>query len=212
VAVLCAGLLLGLAVGTEGPRPRVRFAKPARAVVAHAPAATPAPVADATRRSGHRRARHARPRRPAPPVRVIIPAIAVRARVVRLGLNPDRTLQTPKDFTTTGWWSGGPRPGERGAAVIVGHVDSQTGPAVFYALSRLRRGDGIHVIGADGRSARFVVQRLAHFPKARFPTRQVYGRTRWPTLRLVTCSGAFDASSGHYLDNTVVFARATRGS
>ena len=142
------------------------------------------------------------------PVRIEIPAIGVRAPIIRLGLNPDRTLEVPKDFGDTGWWSGGPRPGEPGPAVIAGHVDSHTGPAVFYRLRELRPRDTIVVVRRDGTRARFTVQGSEQYPKARFPTARVYGRTAGPTLRLITCGGTFDQSTGHYLDNTVVYARA----
>jgi hypothetical protein len=202
VAVVGAGLLAGAAFGLADDGPRSTVPRPVRLVVLPGPSQA---AADPVARQVAAPARRAR--RPARPVRVLIPAIGVRAAVVRLGLNPDRTLQTPADFTKAGWWTGGARPGEPGAAIVVGHVDSKTGPAAFYALRTLRHGDGIRVVGADGRVVRFVVQRLASFPKARFPSRAVYGATRQPTLRLITCSGQFDTSSGHYLDNTIVFAR-----
>jgi sortase (surface protein transpeptidase) len=147
-------------------------------------------------------------RRAASPVRVVIPAIGVRAPVVRLGLNPDHTLEVPTNFGDTGWWTGGARPGEPGPAIIAGHVDSHTGPAVFYRIRELRAGDAVIVERRDGSRARFVVQGSEQYPKARFPTARVYGRTAGPTLRLITCAGTFDRSSGHYLDNTVVYARA----
>ena len=200
-AVLASGLLLGTAVGRQGDGADAqRFPAPARVAV---PARwSPDAARERTTPTPTRRVR-----RPARPVRVLIPAIGVRAAIVRLGLNPDRTLQTPTDFATAGWWSGGPRPGERGAAVVVGHVDSKTGPGAFYALRELRRGDGIRIVGADGRVVRFVVRRLVRFPKAHFPTRRVYKATRRPVLRLITCSGSFDTATGHYLDNTIVFAR-----
>ncbi|HWI74089.1 MAG TPA: class F sortase, partial [Baekduia sp.] len=177
---------------------------PPPARVLPVPAAVLAPLA---RHAPHRVKHHAKRRRPARPVRVLIPAIGVRAAIVPLHLNPDRTLQTPRNFAQAGWWAGGPRPGAPGPAVVVGHVDSHSGPAVFYNLRTLRRGDGITIVGADGRTRRFVVQRLARFPKDRFPTAEVYGPTRAPRLRLITCGGTFDASTGHYRDNTVVFAR-----
>jgi hypothetical protein len=148
-----------------------------------------------------------RERRVATPVRVEIPAIGVRARIIRLGLNPDRTLEVPTDFGDAGWWSGGPRPGEPGPAVIVGHVDSYTGPAVFYRLRELRLRDTVIVLRRDGTRARFSVIGSEQYPKSDVPTGRVYGRTVGPTLRLITCGGAFDRSSGHYLDNTVVYAR-----
>ena len=121
--------------------------------------------------------------------------------------NPDRTLEVPTDYGDTGWWSGGSRPGETGPAVIVGHVDSQTGPAVFYRLGELRKGDKVVVVRRDGSRARFTVQGSERFPKDEFPTARVYSRTDGPTLRLITCGGAFDSSTGHYVDNTIVYAR-----
>jgi hypothetical protein len=147
-----------------------------------------------------------RARRPARPVRIKIPAIGVDAPVVPLGLNPDRTLKVPSDFGDAGWWSDGPRPGERGPAVIVGHVDSYTGPAVFFRVGELGTGATIVVVRRDGTRARFSVIGSERYPKADFPTERVYGRTRAATLRLITCSGLFDRDSGHYLDNTVVYA------
>jgi hypothetical protein len=147
-------------------------------------------------------------RRPALPVRIEIPGIGVKAPIIRLGLNPDKTLEVPKDFGDTGWWSGGPRPGEPGPAVIAGHVDSYTGPAVFYRLSELRPQDTVIVVRRDGTRGRFSVVGSARYPKSDFPTQRVYGATSGPTLRLITCGGAFDRSTGHYVDNTVVFARA----
>jgi sortase (surface protein transpeptidase) len=140
------------------------------------------------------------------PTRVRIPAIGVDARVIALGLNRDGTVQVPRAFAATGWYRPGPEPGERGPAVIIGHLDSWTGPAVFARLSELRSGNLIRVARADGSHVVFTVDRVEHWPKSDFPTRRVYGRTRGAVLRLVTCSGAFDETSGHYLDNTIVYA------
>jgi sortase (surface protein transpeptidase) len=167
-----------------------------------APSSEPV-AADAAKRTS----RPARRERVAIPVRIEIPSIAVRAPIIRLGLNPDRTLEVPTDFGDTGWWSGGARPGENGPAVIVGHVDSKTGPAVFYRLSELRPGAKVVVVRSDGSRARFTVQGSERYPKDEFPTARVYGRTDGPTLRLITCGGAFDSSIGHYEDNTIVYAR-----
>jgi len=151
------------------------------------------------------RVRHAA-RRPARPVRIEIPSIGVDAPVVPLGLNPDRTLEVPSDYGDAGWWTGGARPGSPGPAIIAGHVDSQTGPAVFFRIRDLARGATIAVVRRDGTRARFTVIGSEQYPKARFPTERVYGSTSRPTLRLITCSGVFDRDSGHYLDNTVVYA------
>jgi hypothetical protein len=149
-----------------------------------------------------------RAKRPAVPRQIVIARIGLRARIVRVGLTRDRALDVPADGRLAGWWKGGSRPGEPGPAVIDGHVDSQTGPAVFYRLGELRKDDVIRIRRADGSTVRFVVRRVARYPKDRFPTRAVYGATRRPTLRLITCSGTFDRSRGHYLDNTVVYASA----
>jgi hypothetical protein len=156
--------------------------------------------------TGDRLAAHAVPRRVARPRWIRIPAIGVSAPVGPIGLNEDRTIQVPREFGKGGWYRLGPKPGERGPAVIVGHVDSKSGPAVFYRLRELKPGNRILVRRADGSTARFRVNGLERWPKSEFPTRRVYGRTRGPVLRLVTCSGNFDASAGHYVDNTIVFA------
>ena len=176
---------------------------------AQPPARGPDLAAEAAPRAGAQdRPRREAPKAPARPVQVSIPSIGVRAPLVPLGLNPDRTLEVPKDFDDAGWWTGGPRPGERGPAVIAGHVDSYTGPAIFYRLRGLRPGDAIVVLRRDGTRARFTAQRSEQYPKDRFPTARVYGQTPGPALRLITCGGEFDDSTGHYLDNTVVYAAA----
>lgn len=140
------------------------------------------------------------------PVRVAVPAIDIEAPVVPLGLRDDGGLEVPSDFDTAGWWQGGSAPGEQGAAVIAGHVDSYTGPAVFHELHRLSAGDEVHVRGEDDTAVRFEVDRVAQHPKQAFPTDDVYGDTPEPTLRLITCGGAFDEARGRYSDNVIVFA------
>jgi hypothetical protein len=142
----------------------------------------------------------------APPVRIQIPAIGVSAKVIALGLNRNGTIQTPKAWDEAGWYKPGPEPGERGPAVVVGHVDSKSGPAVFYRLRALRRGDMIRIARRDGTAVRFRVQRTERWPKSDFPTRRVYGPSRGAALRLVTCGGNFNASTGHYVDNAIVYA------
>jgi LPXTG-site transpeptidase (sortase) family protein len=140
------------------------------------------------------------------PVRIVIPAIRVSAPVVPLHLKRNHTLQVPRIWSQAGWFVGGPEPGETGAAVIAGHVDSKSGPAVFYRLRALRRGDVIKVVLKNGSTVRFVVRSTRRVPKKHFPTKLVYGKTARPTLRLITCDGRFDRSTGHYVDNHLVFA------
>jgi hypothetical protein len=160
-----------------------------------------------------RRGRDGR-RLPAPlprsrPVRIDIPAIGVRARVIPLGLNRNGSVAVPPLSTPflAGWYDRGPAPGERGAAVLLGHADARSvGPAVFYDLGDLRPGDRILVRLAGGRTAAFGVSSVALYLNTAFPTDRVYGYTAWPTLRLITCGGTFDPRTGHYLGNIVVFA------
>ena len=140
------------------------------------------------------------------PVRLAIPAIGVSAPIIPLRLNEDGTTQTPDNVTDTGWFAPGPEPGEQGAALIIGHVDSYRGPGVFYHLRALQRGDLITVVSRDRRRLRFVVTGSEQAPKNHFPTRLVFARTKRPALRLVTCGGSFDRSTGHYVDNYIVFA------
>jgi sortase (surface protein transpeptidase) len=140
------------------------------------------------------------------PVRVDIPRIHLTSSLDRLGRAADGTVQVPSDWQVAGWYAPGPRPGDPGSAVILGHVDSKSGPAVFYRLRELDRGDDIRVARADGSTVRFIVERTQQYPKDRFPTDEVYYPTLTPALRLVTCGGTFDPSAGHYRSNIIVFA------
>lgn len=147
--------------------------------------------------------------RPSEPATITIPAIRVHARVIGLGLARDGSIAVPSLRTPflAGWYDRGPPPGARGAAVIVGHVDALgVGPAVFYRLGSVRPGDRIYVRLRAGRTAVFEAYSVAEYAKTRFPAARVYGYTSWPTLRLVTCGGDYDARTGHYRGNTVVFA------
>jgi hypothetical protein len=140
------------------------------------------------------------------PVVLDIPAIDVAAPLTSLGLNPDGAVQVPSEWQEPGWYRLGPTPGQLGAAVILGHVDSVTGPAVFFRLGALRPGEMVNVTLADGVVAHFVVDAIDIYPKSSFPARSIYeaspGRA---TLQLVTCTGVFDASTHHYLSNLVVY-------
>ncbi|MFG1704950.1 class F sortase [Nonomuraea sp. M3C6] len=142
----------------------------------------------------------------ADPVRLRIPAIGISTRVIPLRLDAKGSLVAPARFDRVGWNKAGPEPGEKGVAVIAGHVDSKTGPAVFYRLRELRKGDRIHVDRADGSTATFRVGRLARYPKSRIPDKEVYGSGRGTQLRLITCGGTFDRAHRSYRDNVIVFA------
>ncbi|KQX66338.1 hypothetical protein ASD06_07485 [Angustibacter sp. Root456] len=142
------------------------------------------------------------------PVRLRLPSLGVDVTpLVDLALDSRGQLAAPSRFDQVGWYADGPAPGELGPAVLAGHVDSKAGPAVFFKLGALKRGDAVLVTRADGLVARFVVDEVGRYPKARFPTERVYGTARHRAeLRLITCGGAFNHRTGHYLDNIVVYA------
>lgn len=143
------------------------------------------------------------------PVSIRIPVLGVNQRLVQLGVVGD-SLQVPDRYSDVGWWSGGPAPGEKGAAVMVGHVDSLTGPAVFYQLSGLRPGDQIIVGRGNGSRLVFGVRQVTEFAKSHFPSARIYRTDGPPALHLLTCGGSFDRQSGHYTGNVVVFAPLLR--
>jgi Sortase domain len=144
----------------------------------------------------------------AAPVALIIPAIGVQTRLIRLGRTASGTLQVPATTAVAGWYTGSPRPGAIGAAVIAGHVDSLTGPGVFFRLRLLRPSDLIFVRRADRSLAAFRVVAVRLYAKRHFPTAAVYGPVPVAELRVVTCGGTFDYATGHYLSNVIVFAIA----
>jgi sortase (surface protein transpeptidase) len=148
------------------------------------------------------------------PVRVEIPRIGVSSKLIKLGKKEDGTVDTGPDalpWGVAGWYTGSTRPGDPGSAVIMGHVDSkESGPAVFYRLRELRPGDQVRITRDDGSVVRFAVDRTEQYPKANFPTDEVYYPTLQSELRLITCGGTFDDTWGHYRSNIIVFAKLER--
>lgn len=143
------------------------------------------------------------------PVRLDIPSIDVHSSLQHLGQAADGSLEVPEGerYNDAAWYRYSPTPGSIGPAVLLGHVDSAAqGPSVFFRLGELVKGDRISVERADGSVAEFEVDEVRRYPKDDFPTRLVYGDIDHAGLRILTCGGAFDESSGHYLDNIVVFA------
>ncbi|MGW9436268.1 class F sortase [Streptomyces sp. NPDC055607] len=145
-----------------------------------------------------------------PPARVRVPAVRVDAPVTAVGLDADGWIEAPppEDDRLAGWFTGAVTPGERGTAVVVGHVDTPGGPAVFYALGAVRGGSRVEVLRRDGRTAVFTVYGVEVVPKEGFPARRVYADSGRPELRLITCGGTFTQESG-YAGNVVVSARLT---
>lgn len=143
------------------------------------------------------------------PTRITVPAIGVNSSLIKLGLNDDGTMQTPplSDVMQAGWYRYSPTPGQRGPAVIVGHIDSrEAGEGVFFHLGEMKPGEKINVTRADGITAVFIVDKLEVYPKSGFPTKKVYGNTPDAQLRLISCGGPFDTAKRSYRDNIVVYA------
>lgn len=143
------------------------------------------------------------------PISISIPAISVHSNLLRLGLNPDGTIQVPalpSQANLAAWYTHSATPGQIGSSVIEGHVDSYEGPAVFFRLGALKPGNAIDVTLADGVTAIFKVTGVREYLKTKFPSGQIYGRTNYAALRLITCGGTFDYATRHYLSSTVVFA------
>ncbi|HEX5728799.1 class F sortase [Microbacterium sp.] len=140
------------------------------------------------------------------PMGISIPAIGVESALESLGIDGGGRLDAPVDYDTAGWYADGVVPGAVGPAIIAGHVDSPTAPAVFARIAELARGDEVFVTMSDGSVLGFAVTGISQSPKSEFPTSDVYSNVPVPELRLITCAGDFDSSAGHYTDNLVVFA------
>ncbi|MEV3869816.1 class F sortase [Streptomyces sp. NPDC049906] len=195
---LALAVLVGVRLVQGDPVPGPPQPSPAAAV-------RPAPAA-----SGPAASTDPAPLAVARPDAVRIPAIGVDAPLRAVGYDPRGRLDAPPPTEpgTAGWFSAGPSPGERGAAVLTGHVDTRTGPAVFYSLGSLVHGDTIEVTRGDGRTAVFTVDGVEVLPREGFPAERVYGDTGRPELRLLTCGGTFEEATG-YDANVVVFAHLT---
>jgi len=198
---LAAGLLV-IAGGATGLL-LTRHSTPAMRPLAAGVGALPAPTAPIVAPP-----QSTSPKPVAAPVSLTIPLIGVQTKLLTLGLTSTGTLQVPllSQAGVAGWYKGSPRPGSIGSAIIVGHVDTISGPAVFDRLDQLTRGNKIYVKRADGTLVEFRVTSVQTYLKDHFPTEDVYGPVPDPELRLITCGGAWDYATHHYLSNTVVYA------
>jgi sortase (surface protein transpeptidase) len=143
------------------------------------------------------------------PAEIDIPRIGATSSLVGLGLAADGTVEVPpvEAPMQAGWFTGAPKPGEPGPAVILGHVNGGGQAGIFARLHELAAGDEVLVRRTDGSVARFTVTRVDQVSKASFPTEAVYGDTKGPELRLITCGGTFDRSERSYRDNVIVYAK-----
>jgi sortase (surface protein transpeptidase) len=141
------------------------------------------------------------------PHHIAIPTIGVDAEVVAVGLEDDGTMEIPADVATIGWFEPGVRPGQRGTAVLAGHVDSRAqGPGAFFALRDLDVDDVVVTTGEDGQPQRWRVVSRTRFAKEQLPIDELFTRHGDPRLVLITCGGSFDATARSYSDNIVVSA------
>lgn len=170
---------------------------------AQGPTALPAPGASAS--TNRADAQVALPRH------LRIDALGIDTSLLHLGLDSAGAIAVPSgaDAQRVAWFDGSPRPGQAGPAVVEAHVGTDTGPGPFVRLGTLRPGRPVVVTDQAGAAHTFTVYRIAQYPKSDFPTAEVYGNTAGPELRLITCGGDFDASTGHYRSNVVVYARAS---
>lgn len=144
----------------------------------------------------------------ADPVALRIPKLSIDTEFSKpLGLNEDQTVEVPKDYETVGYYKFGPTPGELGPSVVLGHVDSLDGPAVFFSLGQLEAGDQILVDRVDGSTATFTVSKLERHTQSGFPTQEVYGNLDHAGLRLITCTGIYDHGVQKYSHNLIVYAK-----
>ena len=141
------------------------------------------------------------------PTHISIPSVGIDSGIMQVGQAADGTIETPLLFDwITGWYNLSPTPGEKGPAVIVGHVDTYKGVSVFWRLREVQPGAIVEVARADGKVAKFKVEALKQFDQNNFPTKEIYGNIDHSGLRLITCAGAFDESTAQYTQNTVVYA------
>ncbi|MET9429411.1 class F sortase [Streptomyces sp. NPDC003036] len=142
------------------------------------------------------------------PTRLRIPAIGVDAPFTDLSIGPSGRLEAPPDddVNLVGWFAAGVSPGQLGTAIVAGHLDTKTSPAVFARLSTVQPGNRVAISRKDGTTATFVVDTIESFPQDDFPDERVYSDTADAQLRLITCGGSYDHEKKRYTENTVVFA------
>lgn len=185
--MIAAGVFAGLGTSKQ----------PNTVVLARSPAGSKARASTTTKLAPLKRSR---------PTELTIPALSIVTSLETLGLQADHQVMVPTTVHIAGWYIDGPAPGQMGSAVILGHVDSHLGPGIFFELKTLKAGDVIRVALADGEVTRFVVTKVVEYAKTTFPDRLVYGTHGTESLQLVTCGGAFDHATGHYLSNIVVYS------
>jgi len=204
---LVAFMLVLAACGPTSPTPAqgAEYQPPESVTPAAAAVPSVEPTSDVVQPPSTPAAAAAAPRLPVP-TQLVIPAIGIDASVEQLGLTTSNAMEAPKEWADVGWFSLGYRPGEAGNAVIAGHLDSTTGPAVFWNLNKLRPGDPVIVKAADNSERRFAVMSSEKYAVSQAPLGRIFGPAPASNLNLVTCNGAFDRNSKEYDQRLVVYA------
>lgn len=210
-AVSCAAATALVLLGGCGGEKPASQAPPAQQQPARDSQAAPGTGTGTGAESGRGGEQGADGARAAAPQRISVPSLNISSTLESLGRKKDGTMETPADPDKAGWYTPGPAPGDKGPAVIAGHVTWNGKPSVFHRLSSLKAGDAIEVARTDGKTSKFTVSRVAQYPKNKFPTIEVYKNTSHAALRLITCGGQYDASQSYYPDNVVVFAKLAEG-
>ncbi|WP_255385059.1 sortase domain-containing protein [Streptomyces parvus] len=194
-ACAAAGItLLAVAAFTHPPEPRRPPPEPPAAARTHSAPAQPDADQDLPVLG------------PSPPLRITARAVGLDAAVDTVGTAEDGTIALPGEGDRVGWYSASVTPGQRGNALLVGHVDTTRGPAAFYTLGALRKGDHITVHRRDKSVARFTVTALNVYERDNFPSTSVYAPTTHPLLTLITCAD-WDPGNRTYTANLVVTAQ-----
>ncbi|WP_373894706.1 sortase domain-containing protein [Virgibacillus natechei] len=139
------------------------------------------------------------------PAEIELPKIDVSAPIENVDILENGEMGVPSEAGNVGWFEPGFKPGNMGSAVLAGHVDSKTGPAIFYDLDELEMGDEIHVTGQEGETLTFVVRKLENYPRDAAPIEEIFGSTDGRSLNLITCTGVFDQSEGTHEERLVVY-------
>lgn len=139
------------------------------------------------------------------PESITIPSLDIDAPVKAFGLDKEGNMELPKNGKDVAWFSPGIRPGERGNAVLAGHVDDEKQPAVFFDLKNIKKGDRIILKGKDDEELVFEVKDKQAYLKDDAPLRKIFGPGDHIGLNIITCTGYFDYDIHNYVERLVVY-------
>jgi hypothetical protein len=141
------------------------------------------------------------------PHKIDIPAVRIHSIIEPVGYLENGQMGVPGNTDRVGYLSTGILPGAAGNAIMDGHVDTYTGPAVFYPLKKLKRGDYVYVTGDDGCKLQFVVESVKFYLTSEAPIQTIFGPTEEHRLNLITCAGRYSRSKKEHEGRLVVFTK-----